>query len=99
MIDLGLYYGRDHDYNLYGYTDSDWEESVSYIKSTLGGCYCLGSTMISWFSKKQSSVALSTAEAEYIATLFTCCEAIWIRKMMPGIFDMEVDSRVIFYDN
>ena len=62
-IDFGLYYVRDRDYILYGYTDSDWEGSVVDRKSTLGGCYCLGSTMISWFSKKQSSVALSTTEA------------------------------------
>ena len=54
-IDLGLYYGRDH--------DLDWLGIATNRKSTSGGCYCLGSTMISWFSKKQSSVALSSAEA------------------------------------
>ena len=47
MIDLGLYYGRDHDYNLHGYTDSDWTGSVIYRKSTSYGCYCMGSAMIS----------------------------------------------------
>ena len=62
-IDFGLYYDRDHDYRLYGYTDSDWEGSVVERKSTSGGCYCLGSTMISWFIKKQSSVFLSMIEA------------------------------------
>ena len=61
-IDLGLYYGRDHDYRLYEYTDLDWVGSAIDRKSTSGGCYCLGSAMISWFSKKQSSVALSTTE-------------------------------------
>ena len=61
-IDFGLYYDRDHDYRLYGYTDSDWEGSAAYKKITSGGCYYLGSAMISWFSKKQSIVALSTAE-------------------------------------
>ena len=59
-IDLGIYYGRDHDYILYGYTDLDWVGSVADRKSTSGGCYYLISTMISWFSKKQSSVDLST---------------------------------------
>ena len=77
-IDLGLYYGRDHDYKLYGYMDLDWAGSVADRKSTLGGCYFLGSSMISWFSTKQFSLSLSTAEAEYIATCSTCCEAIWI---------------------
>ena len=50
---------------------------VSQIEKA-GGCYSLGSTMISWFSKKQSSVALSTAEAEYLVAYSTSCEAIWI---------------------
>ena len=64
-IDFGLYYDNSHEYRLYGYTDADWAESISNKKSTSGGCYTLGSAMISWFSRKQSSVALSTVEAEY----------------------------------
>ena len=67
-IDYGLYYDRDHDYKLYGYMNSYWAGSVVDKKSTSGGCYCLGFVMISWFSKKLSSVSLSTTEAEYIAT-------------------------------
>ena len=63
-IDFGLYYDRDHDYRLYGYRDLDWEGSATDRKSTSGEHYCLGSAMISWFSKKYCSVALSTAEAE-----------------------------------
>ena len=46
MIDFGLYYVRNHDYRLCGYTDPDWDRSVSDKKSTSGGCYCLGSAMI-----------------------------------------------------
>ena len=81
-IDFGLYYDRNLDYILYFYIDADWAGSVSDRKSTSGGCYCLGSAMISWFSRKQSNVALSTTEAEYIASCFASCEAIWIRKLM-----------------
>ena len=51
-IDFGLYYDGNHDYRLYGYTDADWAGSVSDRKNTLDGCYCLGSAMISWFSRK-----------------------------------------------
>ena len=66
-IDFGLYYDGSHKYRLYGYTDADWAGSISYRKSsTTGGCYSLGSAMIPWFSRKQFSVTLSTAEAEYI---------------------------------
>ena len=62
-VEYGLNYIRDHESRLYGYTDSDWERSFSIRESTLGGCFSLGSTMIPWLSRKQSSVALSTAEA------------------------------------
>ena len=75
---LGLYCGRDHDYILYGYTNSYWVGSAPYRKSTSSGCYCLGSTMISWFIKKQYSVALSTAEVEYIIAFSISCETIWL---------------------
>ena len=66
-IDFGLYYDGSHEYRLYGYTDADWAGSISDRKSTLGRCFCLGSAMSSWFSKKQSSVSRSMVEAEYIA--------------------------------
>ena len=62
-IDFGLYYDGNHDYRLYGYADADWAGSVLDRRSTSGGCYSLGPAMISWFSKKESSVALSTIEA------------------------------------
>ena len=63
-IDIGLY--GSHEYRLYGYTDADWAGIILDRKSTLGRCFCLRSAMSSWFSRKQSSVSLSTAEAEYI---------------------------------
>ena len=55
--------------------------------------------MISWFSRNQSSVDLSTAKAEYIATCSTSCEAIWLRKLMSGLFNLELDTIVILCDN
>ena len=77
-IDLGLYYGRDHDYNLYGYTDSDWAGSAADRKSSSGGCYCLGSAMIYLFNKKRFSVSLRMAEAEYIESFSASGESIWL---------------------
>ena len=66
-IDFGLYYDGSHEYRLYGYIDVNWAGSISDRKSTLGICFCLKSAMSSWFSRNQSSVSLSTVEAEYIA--------------------------------
>ena len=66
-IEFGLYYDGKNGYRLYGYTDVDWAGSILDRKSTSGRCFCLGSAKSSWFSRKQSSVSRSTAEAEYIA--------------------------------
>jgi hypothetical protein len=52
--------------------------SVANRKSTLGCCFTLGSSMISWIGKKQSCVALSTAEVEYVAACATSREAVWL---------------------
>ena len=98
-IDYGIRYNRDHDFRVYGYTYSYLVGSVSYIKITSGGCFSLGSSMISWISKKQSSVALSTAEAEYIVTCSASCESIWIRKLLSNLFNLEMDATMILCDN
>ena len=98
-IDFGIYYDNSHEYRLNGYTDADWARSTSDRKSTSGRCYSLGSAMISWFSRKQSNVALSTAEAEYIVACYASCEAIWLRKLMSGLFNLELDTTVILCDN
>ena len=55
--------------------------------------------MISWASRKQKSVALNTAKAEYIAACDACTEAIWLHKLVSGLFDQVLDSTVIYCDN
>ena len=99
MIEFGLYYDRDHDYRLYGYTNSDWAGSATDRKITLGGCYCLGSAMISLFSKNQSNVSLSDAEPEYIVDFSTSCEVVWLRKLISGLFDMDLYTTMIICEN
>jgi hypothetical protein len=97
-LDCGLIYDGDHDFTLSGYTNSDWVGSVSDRKSTSVCCFSLGSTMISWQSRKQSSIALSTTEAEYIVVCSTSCEAIWLRKLLTGLFDLEMETTTILCD-
>jgi hypothetical protein len=98
-IDCGLSYDGDHDFTVSGYTDVDWEGSVSDRKSTSGCCFGLRSTMISWPNRKQSNIALSTVEAEYIASCSSSCEAIWLRKLLTGLFDQEREATTILCDN
>ncbi|GJT05648.1 hypothetical protein Tco_0840110 [Tanacetum coccineum] len=64
---LGLWYLKDSPFNLVAYTDSDYVGASLDRKSTTGGCQFLGCRLISWQCKKQTVVANSTTEAEYIA--------------------------------
>eukprot|EP00253_Pinus_taeda_P003444 PITA_03444 len=71
-----LWYRRTKGVKLQGFIDVDWGGSPSDKKSTSGGIFNLGSTTVSWYSRRQRSVALSSAEAEYMAVSQEKCEAI-----------------------
>jgi hypothetical protein len=70
----------------HGYSDSSWVGSAVDRKSSSGGCFSLGSIVVSWFSRKQTFVALCSTEVEYMAVSLVSCEAIWLRKLLAGLF-------------
>ena len=76
-INHGLRY-TSRSLRLHGYIDVDWAGSVVDRKSTSGYCFTLGFSLISWMSRKQNLVALSTAEVEYIAVSVAYYEAVWL---------------------
>jgi hypothetical protein len=55
--------------------------------------------MISWMSRKQSSIALSTAEAKYIDACSASCKAIWLQKLLTDLFDLEMEATMILCEN
>jgi len=65
--------------DLVGYSDSDFAGCKIDRKSTNGTCHLLGSSLISWHSKKQACVALSPTEAEYIAAGSCYAQSLWIK--------------------
>ena len=69
------------------------------MKSTSGCCFSMGSCVISWFNRKQSYVALSIAEAEYVAACSTNYEVVWLRKLLSDLFDLQLDDTCIYCDN
>ena len=75
---IGLWYDRNSTLTLNGYTDSDYAGCRIDRKSTSGACHFLDNNLISWFSKKQNSVELSTTEAEYIVVESCCAQILWI---------------------
>jgi hypothetical protein len=64
---FGIWYPKGSTFDLIGYSDFDYAECKVDRKSTSGTCQFLGRSLVSWSSKKQTSIALSTAEAEYVA--------------------------------
>ncbi|CAM8902386.1 unnamed protein product [Rhodiola kirilowii] len=80
--DFGIWYTKDTNPHLVGYCDADWAGNAEDRKSTSGGCFFLGNNLVSWFSKKQNSISLSTAEAEYIAAGSSCTQLLWMKQML-----------------
>ena len=83
--------------NLVGYTDSDWAGDHGTRKSTSGYVFCLGSGAISWSSKRQATVALSTCEAEYVGQTQAAKEAVWLRGLLSQIRPSAPLQTVIIY--
>ncbi|GJZ68588.1 putative ribonuclease H-like domain-containing protein [Tanacetum coccineum] len=76
---LGLWYPRDSPFDLEAFSDSDYAGASLDRKSITGGCQFLGKRLISWQCKKQTIVANSTTEAEYVAAA-NCCGQMSIRS-------------------
>nr|GEU39245.1 uncharacterized mitochondrial protein AtMg00810-like [Tanacetum cinerariifolium] len=79
---LGLWYPKDSPFDLVVYTDSDYAGASLDKKSTTGGCQFLGCRLISWQCKKQTVVANSITEAEYIAASICCGHVLWIQNQL-----------------
>jgi hypothetical protein len=98
-LNYGLRYTASSDIQLHGFTDSDWAGSAEDRRSTSRTCFSLVSAMISWGSRKQKYVALSTAKAEYITACEACTKAVWLRKLISRLFDQVPNSTIIHCDN
>ncbi|GKD34347.1 putative ribonuclease H-like domain-containing protein [Tanacetum coccineum] len=95
---LGLWYPKDSPFDLEAYTDSDYAGASLDRKSTTGGCQFLESRLISWQCKKETIVANSTTEAEYIATSNCCGRVLWIQNQMLD-YGYNFMNTKIFIDN
>ena len=97
-LNIGLWYSKDSSIELIAYSDADFAGCKLDRKSTSGTCQFLGVNLISWFSKKQNSVALSTAEAEYIAAGSCCAQILWIKQQLKD-FGIILSETPIHCDN
>ena len=81
-----------------GYSDADWASSVDDRHSTSGNVMLIAGGAVSWLSKRQTTVALSTAEAEYVSLTTMIQEAICIRRLLQCIGEKD-DTVTVFEDN
>ncbi|GJW40000.1 putative ribonuclease H-like domain-containing protein [Tanacetum coccineum] len=95
---LGLWYPRVSSFDLEAYSDSDYAGANLDRKSTTGGCQFLGRRLISWQCKKQTIVATSTTEAEYVAAANCCGQVLWIQNQMLD-YGFNFMNTKIYIDN
>jgi hypothetical protein len=95
---FGTWYPKGSTFDLIGYADSDYAGCKVDRKSTSRTCKFLGRSLVSWSSKKQTSVALSTAEAEYVATGQCCAQLLWMRQTLRD-FGYNLSKVPLLWDN
>ncbi|GJT40400.1 retrovirus-related pol polyprotein from transposon TNT 1-94 [Tanacetum coccineum] len=95
---LNLWYPKGTSFDLKAYSDSDYAGCNLDRKSTSGGCQILGEKLVCWSAKKQSSISMSSAEAEYVAAAGLCAQVPWIKSQLAD-YDVLYNKVPIFYDN
>jgi hypothetical protein len=99
-VNFGILYRRGVlNQELKGWTDSDYAGDVDDRKSTSGYVFKLGSGAISWSSKKQPIVTLSTTEAEFVAAASCACQGVWLRRILQQLGQDQHKATLIFCDN
>jgi hypothetical protein len=95
---FGIWYPKRSTFDLIGYSDSDYAGCKVDRKSTSGTCQFLGRSLVSWSSKKQTFVALSTVEAEYVAAGQCCAQLLWMRQTLQD-FGYNLSKVPLLCDN
>ncbi|MCO5550316.1 hypothetical protein L7F22_003800 [Adiantum nelumboides] len=94
-LDYALFYEASTELQLSSFTDADWAGSVCDQRSTNGFMFSLGSAAITWSSKKQPTIALSSTKAEYRGAAVAACEVAWL-ELLLGDLGIQVQRPVPF---
>ena len=98
-INLGVFYCKKGDGELKAYTDSDYAGDLDERRSTSGYVFLLTEGFVSWSSKKQPVVTLSTTEAEFVAATFCACQGVWMRTVLDKLDHSQGKGTTMFCDN
>ena len=94
----GLFFSATSSLSLKGYADADWGNCIDTRRSTTGFCVFLGTSLVSWKSKRQATVSRSSAEAEYRSLAAVASEITWMVTLLRD-FEVVVESALVFCDN
>jgi hypothetical protein len=98
-VNYGLYYKKGGDGELLAFTDSDYAGDEEDRKSTSGYVFLMSSGAVSWCSKKQPIVTLSTTEAEFVAAAVCACQGVWMKRILEELGHSCGDCITIMCDN
>ena len=98
-VNYGLFYKKSEINVLVGFSDSDYAGDLDDRKSTSGYVFLLSGAAVSWSSKKQPVVTLSTTEAEFIAAAACACQGIWLRRILEEVKCTQQGPLMLFCDN
>jgi hypothetical protein len=82
-----------------GFSDSDLARDIDDRKSTCGSVFFVGLNVVTWVSQKQRVVALSSCEAEYIASANAACQGIWLSRLMGELLGIQAPKVSLLVDN
>ena len=94
---LGLYFKYSKEFRLISYCDVDYASNKIKRRSTNGSCHIIGWNLVTWISKKQGLIVLSTIEVEYISVESCCTQLIWIKNQLEG-YNIYEENIPIYYD-
>nr|GEX25455.1 ribonuclease H-like domain-containing protein [Tanacetum cinerariifolium] len=97
-INMGLWYSKDTDISLTAYADADYAGCHDTRRSTSGSSQFFGDKLVSWSSKKQKRIAISSTEAEYIALSGCCSKILWMRSQLTD-YGFQFNKIPLYYDN
>lgn len=97
-LNYSLTYDRN-DMTIIGYADADWAGDRLDRKSTSGYIFKINNCTVSWLSRKQSSVALSSTEAEYIALSLAVSEACWLKAILKDFKIINESQVIVIYED
>lgn len=95
---LKLVYRNDERNQVIGYVDADWASDKTDRKSTTGYVFKIYGCTVIWASKKQTSVSLSSTEAEYIALSNAMCDYLWLTSLLEEL-EIKIASSIVYEDN